>query len=352
MGILRTILALTVLINHSGLPFGIGTRNSVQLFYIISGFLISYILLNNKTYQDPVKFYANRCLRLYPVYYVVALLYLMACVIANPRFLDMYRTVPFDAYALLVASNLFIFGQDWVMFLGIHNGSLTFVADYHDSAIVLCRGLLVPQAWTLGVELTFYLVAPFILRDKRKIFSLLSASLLLRVIFLRNGVGWEDPWTYRFFPLELGLFLFGALSHQILLPIWEKFLQESKLKIDKIGVFFLIGLSIIYPWVPLAEMYKTLFLFIVFTLFVPLTFIFQNKSSIDRLVGELSYPLYIGHVFVIRVVDYLMDKFAFTNSFIIISMQILFSIIFAFLLDRIVARKVEKLRTRIKSASY
>ena len=198
-----------------------------SLFYIISGFLISYILNNDKNYDNPIRFYVNRILRLYPVYYVVAVLSLCAYAFIRPNFFNLYQNIPFDAKALLVAANLLLFGQDWVMFSGIDEGHLVFLTDFRNSDFLLYQGLLVQQAWTLGVELSFYLIAPFVLRDKWKIVVLLIASLTLRIILIFNGIGLKDPWTFRFFPSELALFLIGALSQQWLLPFWDRVLKEQ-----------------------------------------------------------------------------------------------------------------------------
>ena len=77
MGTLRTILALSVVFNHCSWHDGfvfVGGRNAVQLFYMISGFLISHVLTHNPAYRNPFKFYANRALRLYPIYYAVAVM--------------------------------------------------------------------------------------------------------------------------------------------------------------------------------------------------------------------------------------------------------------------------------------
>ena len=77
---LRGLAALSVVIQHSaelvGLGFGAfnGGRFGVQLFFLLSGFLICSILLRslqkNGT-QDLRRFYLRRVLRTFPSYYVV-----------------------------------------------------------------------------------------------------------------------------------------------------------------------------------------------------------------------------------------------------------------------------------------
>jgi len=79
MGILRFILALSVVITHSTSIFGlrgVGGQIAVQAFYIISGFYMTLILNEkyigvNNSYK---LFITNRFLRLYPTYWVVLLL--------------------------------------------------------------------------------------------------------------------------------------------------------------------------------------------------------------------------------------------------------------------------------------
>ena len=54
MGILRTLLALSVVLDHLGGGATnqlVGGRLAVQLFYVISGFLISYVLTGTDRYQ-------------------------------------------------------------------------------------------------------------------------------------------------------------------------------------------------------------------------------------------------------------------------------------------------------------
>ena len=48
-----------------------GGRVAVQMFYAISGFLITYVLDNVKAYQSLRRFYENRALRIFPVYWAM-----------------------------------------------------------------------------------------------------------------------------------------------------------------------------------------------------------------------------------------------------------------------------------------
>ena len=244
MGFLRTLLALSVVLDHLGggnADHLVGGRLAVQLFYVISGFLISYVLTATDHYQGAVgKFYANRFLRLFPIYLAVAAMTLLAHALSGGAFFRFYDALPFSAELFLVLSNIFIMGQDWLMFFGIEHSALAFTGSFARSEVPLYQGLLVPQAWTLGVEMSFYLVAPFILGSPRRLLALLAASLALRGMLIATGIGLSDPWTYRFFPTELALFLIGSLSHQVLLPRYKAWVQKFK-RLPELGVGILFA---------------------------------------------------------------------------------------------------------------
>lgn len=57
MGTLRTLFAMSVVYAHLGTTMFDGARNAVQLFYVISGFLISYILIERRPYPKATDFY-------------------------------------------------------------------------------------------------------------------------------------------------------------------------------------------------------------------------------------------------------------------------------------------------------
>jgi len=314
MGTLRTLFAIAVVLGHSLGILLVGGRNAVQLFYMISGFLISYILVERKAYPDKRSFYINRFLRLYPIYCVIALLTLAIFAVApgiakEANFFKVFQDAPIAADVVLICSNITLFFQDWVMFAGVEKHQLVFSTNFLKSDVVLYQALLVPQAWTLGVELTFYLMAPFILSKRRILVSLLALSLSLRVGLIYFGLGSRDPWTYRFFPTELALFLLGALAHQVLLPFYRDKLATVQIeKYARIATYLLIFITLVFSFLPVNETTKTLVLFAMFLALMPLTFVFQSKRAWDKWIGDLSYPIYICHMLVIYVLTFALEK--------------------------------------------
>ena len=68
--------------------------------------------------------------------------------------------------------------QYLALFLGVNNGSVGFTANYQTSSVPIWAALAVPQAWTLGVELSFYCLAPFLLRCRTRVLLGVAATLL------------------------------------------------------------------------------------------------------------------------------------------------------------------------------
>ena len=87
MGLIRLLLALSIVAAHSGAIFGsrfVGGQIAVQSFYIISGFYMSLIL--NEKYIGKNNsfrlFITNRFFKLFPVYWAVLLGTIFFCLCA------------------------------------------------------------------------------------------------------------------------------------------------------------------------------------------------------------------------------------------------------------------------------
>lgn len=354
MGILRTLLAISVVFAHVPSPLFVGGRYAVQLFYMISGFLISYVLVEKKSYLSAQKFYTNRYLRLFPVYFFVALLTLGVCFLSllsgkDPSFLSVYQKAPWTAQLLLIFSNVTLLFQDWIMFCGVENNQLVFTTNYLKSEVILWPGLLVPQAWTLGLELSFYLLAPFILPKRRLLLFLLIISIGVRGYLFVIGLGTQDPWNYRFFPAELALFIIGALSHQILFPFYKRALSSGHfIALSSLATFFLCVITSFFLYIPIRELLKAPLLFLSFFLLLPFSFVFQSRHSWDRWIGDLSYPIYIGHMLIFQIGHALFDGFAGTHRSLFNFGCLVTIFLFAFLLKLFVADPIESLRNQFR----
>ncbi|CAB3628311.1 acyltransferase family protein [Achromobacter aegrifaciens] len=352
MGFLRTLLALSVVLDHLGAGATnhlVGGRLAVQLFYVISGFLISYVLTATDHYQGAVgKFYANRFLRLFPIYLAVAALTLAAHVMSGGAFFRIYDALPFSAELFLVLSNIFIMGQDWLMFFGIEHSALKFTGNFAHSEVPLYEGLLVPQAWTLGVEMSFYLVAPFILHSPRRLLALLAASLALRGVLIATGIGLGDPWTYRFFPTELALFLLGSLSHQVLLPRYKAWTQRIK-RLPEIGTAVLAVYCVLHFSIAMNQTVRDGLAVLLFGALLPLAFLFQSRHRLDKAIGELSYPIYICHSLVIMFFKWLLEEAHLDQPLLFMALVITSTIAFSALLNSVIADPIERLRSRLRT---
>jgi len=171
MGTVRFLLAMCVVATHypGGSIFGIVPLpgpTAVQAFYVISGFLITMVLSERADYTNVRKFYISRYLRLWPVYATVASIQLY---LVWPQYLIKLAENNLTA-AYLVFTNLVIFGQDLALFLRFdEGGGLAFTSSFASwPGPQVNNYLLVPQAWSLGIELAFYVIAPFFCRRDRK----------------------------------------------------------------------------------------------------------------------------------------------------------------------------------------
>ena len=74
---IRAIAALGVLVGHTGIgPSSLAPR-MVTVFFVLSGFLISYLLINEKEQTENIdikKFYIRRTLRIWPLYFFYLLI--------------------------------------------------------------------------------------------------------------------------------------------------------------------------------------------------------------------------------------------------------------------------------------
>lgn len=328
-----------------------GGKIAVELFFIISGFYMA-LILNEKydTSDKTVVFYKNRFLKLFPIYWTILFLtvslFLVSYLVLNKsgvleHIINNFNNLGFFSIYILFF-NMFLIGEDLLMFLGFNGDSIIFAKSFSDTNMPFHKFIIVPQSWTLSLEIMFYLMAPFIARRSIK----LLMSLFFISIFIKIGL-WNigfinDPWSYRFILSELSFFFIGMIMYKVYkLDFYTKIIKNKN--IFFLGfILFLASGYFYYDLKTILDFngintFKYIIYFL-FILFLPLLFVQTKDNKIDRYIGELSYPVYIVHIFVIMFVSKIAND---TNLSLL---AIIGSILFSIVLNKFIQEKVEKIR--------
>lgn len=158
----------------------------VQLFFALSGYLITGILLDTKGSPDYFRsFYIRRSLRIFPLYYA----FLLAMLVV----------------ALTLGSTAVIGPPPWYYWVYLQNWVSPLAAGYHGLA----------HLWSLAVEEQFYLAwAPVVWWLSRRGLTRLSVLLILVTPFIRAAIraaGMPDNAAYEFTIARWDALAVGAL---------------------------------------------------------------------------------------------------------------------------------------------
>lgn len=314
MGLLRVLLALAVLFEHTGGLDGyrmIGGQLAVQAFFVISGFYMGLVL--NERYDRPAlnrAFYLARAIRIYAVYFLFLAVYLAVFAVAHLK----TGHSPFDLYLSdlislpekigLALLNLTVIGQDLPLWLKIEDGHLVWTTQAFGSGPRdVFHFMAIPVAWSLSLELCFYLIAPFIARRRwQQIAALFAASVALRIGAAILGHS-ADPFSYRFFPFELALFLAGVLAYKA----WAANRARWAGWGPRMLALVVPAATLAYPWLLGSALESEFFVparigyLLLIAAALPAIHAWSCNSAIDRQIGELSYPVYLNQLVVLGV---------------------------------------------------
>jgi peptidoglycan/LPS O-acetylase OafA/YrhL len=193
-GSFRLFLAIMVALSHAGVRFG-GLNPGVSAvvgFYLVSGYVMTGLLRRHYSTLDAApRFYLDRALRLYPQYLAIAALTLLWLVLTGSRN-DFLQHAP---GAVDLFNNLLIV-------------PLNYLFGATD------RLVLIPPAWSLGAELQFYLLFPFILLPRAGRALILPLSLVLYLCAAWGAIE-SERYGYRLLPGVLFMFLLGSWLHDL-----------------------------------------------------------------------------------------------------------------------------------------
>ncbi|GAB3046434.1 hypothetical protein GCM10027185_57880 [Spirosoma pulveris] len=203
--------------------------------------------------------------------------------------------------------------------------------------------MLLGQAWTIALEIMFYLVAPFIVRRRlTSVFILLLTSLLIRLYIYYVLKMKYDPWIYRFFPTEMMYFLIGNVCYRSYKQILTYNLNKNYLVLITVFLWIYIAaygnIFALFDGLPLYQTAFHLIYIVCFVITLPFIFILTKDSKIDSYIGELSYPIYLCQSLSI----YVDQRFAINS----VNFVIPFTVGLAIVLHHTVVKRIEVIRQK------
>ncbi len=96
-----------------------------------------------------------------------------------------------------------------------------------------------------------------------------------------------DPWSYRFFPFEIGVFLLGVVAYRIgkHVPVPRQIAMAA----------WLVAVAAIGIHMPEYLVSHRFLFLIIFAAALPMIFELTKDWRFDRFLADLSFPLYLCH---------------------------------------------------------
>ena len=306
---LRAIAVTAVVLYHLGISWIPGGFLGVDLFFVISGYVITRLILdsiNQSSALDLRAFYAARIRRIYPGFLFMVISTIIFIGVWAPEAIKRFLSdLP---YALSGTIN-------WAL-----------VARNQDYFETIGRPPLLQHTWSLAVELQFYLIWPIILLTVLKYFGKKNIARIALIIAIISGTALflvslqldqsnSAKVSHIYFGTDthsLGLFLGSALAVSwIPQNLSANITRRAQDVIDGIGVVGLLGLISTFLFIdesnaglyqvafPLAAIFGCL---VIISLVHPASRFAPIISTPPfRWVGQRSYGIYIWHWVIFQV---------------------------------------------------
>jgi peptidoglycan/LPS O-acetylase OafA/YrhL len=292
----------------------------VDAFFVLSGFLITGILLDTREHSRFfINFYIRRALRIFPIYYLVLFILF---IVLHPVLSG------YEFYARLYSSQAWywLYLQNWLFF---------FQGGFRDNVI--------GHFWSLAVEGQFYLVLPTLIYfTSRKFLSWLFGTIILIAAVIRTWLLLTNPYTNsltdsiyvstlcRMDTLAVGGLIALWMRSDYMLPrlLW---ISMPALIVSgvSLGIIFAIdekGLLGSSPFV-ISIVFPLLFIFFGTLLILSLT---QSSNSFLvqiltwpplKWLGTVSYGFYVYHVLIVDMlsnilIPYSIEPYVFNHMIV------------------------------------
>ena len=265
--------------------------SGVDLFFVLSGFLLGGILFKNKGSKNYFKaFYIRRFCRVFPVYYLYFFIFIILYYSSlNPKIPWLFdNTLPMWSYATYTQN--FIMAQQAT--LGSH-------------------GMV--STWSLAVEEQFYLIIPVLISlfTKRAIVILFSLLFVLALVFRFTSSNWIE--SFALIQCRADSLLIGVLSALLIKnDSCLAYCKKHKSSLSYLLVFFaLVYLLISFRFVPMNFNFSNTYFAIFYALLIVVLTIDTNswlkrflENKLLQKIGIISYGVYLYHMLIIGLCHY------------------------------------------------
>ncbi|WP_405410817.1 acyltransferase family protein [Maribacter sp. Asnod1-A12] len=341
---LRGIAVICVLLVHASYGKISGGFLGVDLFFVLSGYLITAILLKEFTLYDNISyfnFYIKRFLRLLPP--------LLVCIILYSIYQFFIVSTDNENPLLIVLSSLFYF-----------------VNIVHKSYL----GPLV-HLWSLSVEEHFYLFWPILMAGlifkfpKKKQITFITIFILIITAFriwvyhtnsiepMRFGIFSID--SYRFTLCRIDAIMIGGLAAIALSKNNTSFNINIQPNCGLLILLTLLGFLVLFLDVDnLVWRYGG---FIATNLLALAIIIFAIKNPNNKILGnsillwfgQRSYGIYVYHYIIFLAMEPLRVSGSILNLILVTILRLLVSLLFAEISYRLMEKPILKLKNRFQN---
>ncbi len=314
---LRGISIILVVLFHAKIPFFSGGFFGVDIFFVISGYLITTIILDlyKKQNFSLIKFYEKRIRRIIPALYIVLITLV---------FYSFFFQAPYFAKDL--SQSIFFTPIFFQNFLNIYEAANYFSLSYDLKSL--------GHTWSLSIEEQFYLFYPLailiFLSKSRNFLNLFVIIFFLLSLSSYLYLGSDEKYTIWLFyltPSRIWEILIGCLIALNIMYIQNK-------NLSRIGLFIIL-ISILVQNFYNLQLY--LRIFVVFGTSLILMSSFKNENNlIEKILknkfivffGLISYSLYLWHVPIYSIFrDFISYELKFYENLMLILLAIFVSFI-------------------------
>lgn len=308
----------------------------VSLFFVLSGFLITYLLLEenrNKRSVNVSQFYLKRVFRIWPLYFVIVIIALTIV----PMFSDIaFGDMPSPNSPMVLISLVLILPN----LLRISFPTL----------------IGANQLWSVGIEEQFYLIWPLLVKRFEKniiafLFLFIFIKLAIHVLMLYGLSTSSAPWLmklevlYALFPVEQ--MAAGALGASLLFHKKESILRYmGKPLIGILAFTLIIGGSFIHLdhfLIPLLE--GILFTIIIYQVTIYKWIYKPLENSVLIYLGSISYGIYMWHTIAITISITVMKILAWNSSIIVCTLSLVITLCLSHISFKYLEKPAQKLRS-------